>query len=137
MPLYSYRCTGCGKSEDRLVKLADFDVVQKCNNCFTSLTKLLAAPAVRGDYAGYTCPITDRWIEGKRAHQENLKRHGCRVLEPGETESAAKYRKSLDESLDKSVDETVDRFVSELPTDKKVQLFNEVASGLTTDITRS
>lgn len=38
------------------------------------------------DYEGYTCPITDKWIEGKTAHKENLKVHGCRVFEKGELE---------------------------------------------------
>ena len=92
---------------------------------------------MRGDYAGYTCPVTGNWIEGRKAHNENLKRHGCRVLEPGETEAAVRYRKSLDESLDKSVDETVDRFVSGLSADNQAKLFNEVAAGATTQLTRS
>ena len=137
MPMYSYKCGSCGKAEDRVVRLADYQQQQDCTSCGSALTKLLAAPLVRGDYAGYTCPITNNWVEGRRAHKENLARHGCRVLEPGETDNAAKYRKSLDDSLDKSVDETVDRFVSELPTDKRIQLFNEVASGASVETTRS
>lgn len=44
------------------------------------------------DYKGYTCPVTNKWIEGKAAHQENLKRHNCRVLEKGEKEQNAKTR---------------------------------------------
>lgn len=55
------------------------------------------APRVRSfeinpDYKGYTCPITGRWVEGRAAHRENLKRHGCRVMEKGEKEWAAKRR---------------------------------------------
>lgn len=38
------------------------------------------------DYEGYSCPITGNWIEGKSSHRENLKKHGCRVFEPGELE---------------------------------------------------
>lgn len=38
------------------------------------------------DYEGYDCPVTGKWIEGRYAHKENLKRQGCRVFEPGELE---------------------------------------------------
>ena len=41
---------------------------------------------ISSDYEGYNCPITNKWVEGKSAHRENLKRHGCRVFEPGELE---------------------------------------------------
>lgn len=39
------------------------------------------------DYEGYNCPVTGKWIEGRTAHKENLKRQGCRVFEPGELEA--------------------------------------------------
>lgn len=36
------------------------------------------------DYEGYNCPVTGKWIEGRVAHRENLKRQGCRLFETGE-----------------------------------------------------
>jgi len=45
---------------------------------------------VASDYEGYQCPVTDKWIEGRYAHKENLKRTGCRLLEPGESRDAPK-----------------------------------------------
>jgi hypothetical protein len=50
------------------------------------------APVVHGDYEGYTSPITGEWIEGRRAHREDLKRHGCRVYEGRESEQRAATR---------------------------------------------
>jgi hypothetical protein len=49
-------------------------------------------PYVQGDYEGYTSPITGEWIEGRRAHREDLKRHGCRVYEGRESEQRAATR---------------------------------------------
>src|SRR5579862_638829 len=50
------------------------------------------APFVQGDYEGYQSPITGEWIEGRRAHREDLKRHGCRVFEGRESEQRAADR---------------------------------------------
>lgn len=47
---------------------------------------------VAKDYEGYSCPVTGKWVEGRTAHRENLKRHGCRLLERGERERAEKTR---------------------------------------------
>jgi|GEM_PF-1300449 len=49
-----------------------------------------AAPRIASDYQAYDCPVTGTMIEGRTAHRENLKRQGCRLLEPGETRTAAK-----------------------------------------------
>ena len=65
------------------------------------------------DYQGYTCPITNRWVEGRRAHQENLKRHGCRVFERGEREAAAKDRADADRKIESTVNEAVERTVAQ------------------------
>ena len=91
---------------------------------------------VRGDYAGYNCPVTGKWIEGKRAHEENLKRHGCRVLEPGETDEFKRRRAAEDTALEDSVSGTVEQFVETLPTSKKEQLAAEIQSGVDVAIER-
>lgn len=107
-----------------------------CLQCGSLMNRQICAPAVRGDYAGYSCPITGKWIEGRRAHQENLKQHGCRVLEPGETEGTKRARAAADAALDKSVEQTVDKFVETLPTAKRERLFAEVEGGLDVAIER-
>lgn len=45
---------------------------------------------IAGDFSGYECPVTGNWIEGRKAHSENLKKTGCRLLEKGEKEERAK-----------------------------------------------
>jgi len=58
-------------------------------------------PVVVGDYGEYDCPITGEPVEGRAAHRENLKKHGCRLLEKGESREAPQRRTdSIDSSLD-------------------------------------
>lgn len=67
-------------------------------------------PMLASDYAGYDCPVTGKWIEGRRAHEENLKLHGCRVLEPGETRDAmAGAERRFEETMEKTIDAALDR----------------------------
>lgn len=37
---------------------------------------------VRGDVEGYKCPITGTWIDGRKAHRNNLARHDCVEYDP-------------------------------------------------------
>lgn len=135
MPLYDFRCPA-SHTFRRLVRLADFDDPQACPECGEVAQRIISAPAIRGDYQGYSCPITGNWIEGRRAHQENLKRHGCRVLEPGETSAAASYRASEETKLDNEIDETVDRFIEALPATKREQLAAELSNGADATVVR-
>lgn len=130
MPLYSYKCPGCGHKEDVLRKLADYQLPQQCNNCADWMDRQISAPMVIADYAGYDCPITGDWIEGKKAHKENLARHGCRILEPGERESLSRRKQAHDEALDRSVEETAAQFVEALPSREKELLGTALDSGL-------
>lgn len=58
-----------------------------------------------GDYEGYNCPVTGKYIEGRAAHEENLKRQGCRVLEPGETEQFIKEKpKRIEQEAEKTAE---------------------------------
>jgi hypothetical protein len=44
----------------------------------------ISAPTLARDYGAYESPMGTGMIEGRAAHREDLKRNGCRVLEPGE-----------------------------------------------------
>jgi hypothetical protein len=70
--------------------------------------------SVRSDYKAYRCPVTGKVIDGKRAHGENLKRHGCRVLEKGEKEDSLKRRAEADRAFEKTVSDAVDKTVAQL-----------------------
>ncbi len=130
MPVYSYKCTSCPCMFDKFLRLANYQDQQFCPECHSSAEKQVAAPAIIGDYAPYQCPVTGKWIEGRKAHEENLKRTGCRILEPGESEAAAAARKADDEALDKAVEATTEQFIESLPAAKKEKLVAEVEAGL-------
>lgn len=135
MPVYAYKCPSCQRTFDRFLKLANYDDPQICD-CGTVATKQLAAPAVRGDYAGYSCPVTGQWIEGRRAHEENLRRHGCRVLEPGETESARAAHARSEAEFDRQIEQTAEQLVAGLPPQKLEKLASEMQSGVTATVER-
>ena len=130
MPTYLHECPGCGRRSDIIKPLALLNREERCEACETPLVRLISAPAIASDFAGYFCPITDKWIEGRRAHTENLKRHGCWVYEAGETEQARKAKAQEEAAFDRGVDETVEQFYEALPTAKREQLATEIASGL-------
>ena len=78
------------------------------------------APRIVGDYAPYECPVSGKVIEGRKAHEENLKATGCRLLEPGEkednartaTRSAAAEDKMRNAVIDNIVDSVADEYFS-------------------------
>ena len=136
MPLYTYRCGACAVQQNIFKPLAQLNREEPCVRCEAPMERKLSAPAVRGDYAGYSCPVSGKWIEGKRAHEENLKRHGCRVLETGETDQVRRNRASEEAQLDKEVDSTVEQFYETLPTEKREALATAVQSGLDVSVDR-
>lgn len=136
MPIYAYRCPTCSKFRDIFKPLSLLNRDEPCPTCFTPSLRQLSAPAIVCDYPGYACPVSGRWIEGRRAHAENLARQGCRVLETGEAEQAAREGQRVARDLDRSVDETVEQFYEALPTDKREQLATAVISGLDVSVDR-
>lgn len=70
-----------------------------------------APPAsVLRDYESYNCPITGKLIEGRKAHRENLEKHGCRIFEPGEHTDFVKNReRSIRENAERTADFLMER----------------------------
>lgn len=134
MPLYEYRCP-VGHKFERFYRMAEDSTHALCS-CGELASKQLSAPVVRGDYAGYQCPISGKWIEGRRAHEENLARHGCRVLEAGEAQQAERVRIATEQQFEAALDATVERELTLMGSEKVARLCNEVADGTTAVITR-
>ncbi len=99
--------------------------------------KVFLPPMVRGDLPGYESPIDGRWIEGRRARLEDLKRSGCRPYETGEKEYHELARTQANAALDQRIDETVEREIAVMPARKKELLEQEVRSGADCTVTRS
>lgn len=130
MPIYLYKCPACGTRNSLFKPLRYLERTEPCETCETTMERQICAPAVVTDYAGYSCPVSGKWIEGRRAHDENLKRHGCRVLESGETAQASRDRSQTESALDRQVENTVEQFWEALPSDGREQLASAVTSGL-------
>lgn len=127
MPMYDFLCEN-GHKFERLVKLKDFSVVQICS-CQSPAKRLISAPRIQVESVGYNCPITGTWIGSKRQHEDNLSRHGCRVLETGEREAAAQFRQRQEEEFDRKIEDTVEREIEHMPSAKKEALATELLRG--------
>lgn len=135
MPLYEYKCPE-GHTFTRFLPLASYREEQICEYCQKPAEKQLSAPAVLGDYPGYSCPITGTWIEGRRAHEENLRKHGCRVLESGETKQAQASAQRAEEILSDKIAETAEALVEQMPSAKREQLGRELSNGADVTVIR-
>ena len=135
MPTYVYRCPENHQFE-RILPLSRFDEVQHCPTCHAAASRVIVAPAVLCDYPGYQCPVSGNWVEGRKAHNENLARTGCRVLESGETAQASRRAASIDQALEAKLDQTVTELVTALPPEKKAQLEQELTRGVSAEVTR-
>lgn len=113
MPIYDYKCPDCSKKVSVLLPLARYNEQQFCT-CGCLMNKLVTAPAVHADYPGYVSPATGKWVEGKRAHMEDLKRSNCRILEPGESAQSTQKVKERQEKLEKEIDVAVEKTAAEL-----------------------
>ena len=130
MPVYDYECVSCGNVEEKVHSIAVLGIQQYCSVCDGRMNKLLSAPMVHVSKVEYRCPITNEPITTKQQHDNNLARHGCRVLEAGEVEQAKRKRLESNKQLDKSIESEVERLVETMPSKKKEKLANEIASGV-------
>lgn len=94
MPMYSFQCPCCRRVETAFRKIADRNEAPKCPRCVLlsepidkiTMRRIVEAPAVQTDLPGYQSPIDGRWVEGRRARTEDLKRNNCRPWEGMDTE---------------------------------------------------
>lgn len=135
MPLYDVRCSATEKIFERMIPLVNFEEPITCD-CGATANRVISTPMFSVDNTDYNCPITDKWIGSKRQHEENLKEHGCRVLEPGEKEQNSQRRANDDASLEHSIDQTVEREIATMPSVKRERLFSELESGLDVTVER-
>lgn len=113
MPLYEYECPRGHRSE-AVRPIAESALPRACPLCDEVAGRILSPTRVAPDYPGYTSPIDGRWIEGRRAHQEDLRRNGCRLWEPGDYETSLKRRAQAQEAAAERAAETVERVAGEL-----------------------
>ena len=135
MPIYSYECDNCGGEFDRFLSLENYKQPQKCV-CGAEARKVITAAMVITDLPGYDCPVTGKWIEGRRAHEENLKRTGCRIYEPGETQQLVARKQADEAAIEESFAETACALVEAMPAKKREQLGPELSNGADVTVER-
>jgi hypothetical protein len=133
VPLYDIRCFASGKIFERHIPLANFSDPIKCA-CGAPASRCISAPRFSVDNTGYHCPVTGDWISSKKQHEENLKKHDCRVLESGESEANRKKREAEEAAFEKKVEDSVEKTITEMPSATREKLYNEmVASDISVD----
>jgi putative FmdB family regulatory protein len=115
MPTYDYTCAKCGHEETLVRRLAERDNAVVCEVCGEGLQRVLVyATAVRPDYEPYISPASGKLIEGRQAHIEDLKRTGCRIYEPGETEHFIKQKAARQADYERRVEAVVDAAAADI-----------------------
>jgi predicted nucleic acid-binding Zn ribbon protein len=139
MPLYTFECTFCRRRKDEFLKIEDRNTLYGCGIGHPSapMKRVITGCQIRPDYPGYSCPVTGAWIEGRRAHEANLRKHDARVLEPGETQAAFAAKRQEEAAFDQSVGHAFDSTFDALPPAKREQFALEVASGADLAINRA
>lgn len=112
MPIYTYRCHDCGSIMREFRKIAGRDLMPTCS-CFedSRVTRIVEAPAVQTDLPGYQSPIDGKWVEGRRARTEDLKRSNCRPWEGMETERKEAIKRA--EEADRKFETQIERGIAE------------------------
>lgn len=82
------------------------------------------APMVAPDLPGYESPVSGKWIEGRAARREDLRRTGCRPYEEGERQEWKKQVAHEEKQLDRERHEAVARAFYAMPESKRRALRN-------------
>lgn len=128
MPIYQMKCSA-GHVFDKYMTIAQMEGDTHLCDCGIQASVQITPTMLAPMFEPYRCPVTDQPITSKHAHTENLKRQGCRVYEPGETNDFNARKEAANRSFDKSVEKTVETFVDGLSGDKREQLVKELQSG--------
>jgi putative FmdB family regulatory protein len=113
MPVYEYRCPR-GHVTELYRPFAQYRDPLTCQCGEAAEKVVLSPPKVFGDYEGYESPASGKWIEGRRAREEDFKRTGTRPYDPGEKEELPKRIAAAERQLDATIDAAVDQTLAEL-----------------------
>lgn len=119
MPVYSYGCPKCGNEVDAFRTV---DTRHDGPVCCNEVMRLEIRPAyAQPDLPGYVSPTTGKWIDGRKARREDLKRSGSRPWEgmAAEKAEAARQRQYAEALQEKRLDEAARRAYHQLPPFKR------------------
>lgn len=81
MPLYDLRCAECGREDERVIPLAEFDRAIPCG-CGSAMRRVIRPLQIMADIQPYQAMGKDvatgnaPWITSRAHHREYLKRNG-------------------------------------------------------------
>lgn len=119
MPLYRYGCQECGREEDAFRRVAERHDAPVCHGRAMSI--VICPTAVQADLPGYQSPTTGRWIEGRAARRDDLRRSGARPYEgfAAEKREADKHRAEAEARADRKLEAAVRTAYHALPPTKR------------------
>lgn len=85
---------------------------------------VICAPSVQGDLPGYESPVTGKWIEGRAARREDLKRSNARPYEgfAVEKREADKRKAEREAKSDAKLEKVIRETYHQLPSAKRRSL---------------
>lgn len=77
MPLYTYTCKTCGKTEDAYRSIADRDLGPDCHGPMHKIiTPTMVQPVLGGGaMPGYACPVTGEFVTSRKRRREIMQQH--------------------------------------------------------------
>ncbi len=119
MPLYEWACPKCGRREDGFRPVAERHDSPLCHGHRMGIVISLAT--VQGDLPGYESPVTGKWIEGRVARRDDLKRSGSRPYEgfAVEKREADKRRAEREAKSDAKLEKVIRETFHQLPPAKR------------------
>lgn len=81
MPIYTYRCCECGRTTDAYRTV---ETRAEAPECCGEMRQIIAPAYIAPDLPEYTSPITGKPVCGRKQRREDLKRSGCREVDPSE-----------------------------------------------------
>jgi len=125
MPIYGAICPKCNHYETIYRHIAQRDDTPM--HCGEKMQRVVEAPSVQVDIGGYTSPIDGRWIEGKAARREDLRRNNCRPWEGMESEKkeAMKRAEVASKDYEKGVEAAVYNTFNNMSAEKQRALSQE------------
>lgn len=123
MPIYEFRCSVCPETMTEYRGISTRDDAATCR-CGESMKRMISAPMIMTDLPGYESPVTGKWIEGRKARLEDLRRTGSRPYEGFEQEKkeADRQRAYQEHEQDVALDAIIGNVIGGLKQTGKFNL---------------
>jgi putative FmdB family regulatory protein len=109
MPFYEYHCNECGQTFDAFRKMEQRAIPEY--HCAKEATRIISRATIRGEIEPYISPASGRLISSRYQRDEDLRREGAILNEPGLKQDierrAVELREKTFEPIDKTIDDTV------------------------------